>query len=124
MDGSQKIPQRWLGTLADQVNRKGDVKLLALCLAAWLRYLQGYDEADNRYDINDPLSDQLKVQLVVDAALDRDRQTCHTRAQALVQVAPVFGQHRHLLTDDFVEQIGHFLYLLNTEGVVQTLRPI
>jgi fructuronate reductase len=124
MDGSQKIPQRWLGTLTDQSNMKGETKLLSLCLAGWLRYLQGYDEAGNRYEISDPLADDLKKKLVVAPALDGDRQSCQARARALCQVETVFGQYGAVLTDDLIELVGHHLYLLNTIGVSKTIRHV
>lgn len=124
MDGSQKIPQRWLATLSDQINQKGDIKLLSLCLAGWLRYLQGYDEAGHRYEISDPLADKLKELLLVAPDLDCDQQSCYVRANDLCKIEAVFGHHRAVLTSQLIGLIGHHLYLLNTIGVLNTIRQV
>lgn len=55
MDGSQKIPQRWLQTLAVHQGRGERCPALLEALAAWLRHIRG--EAG---PINDPLADQLR----------------------------------------------------------------
>ena len=122
MDGSQKIPQRWLGTITDQLNAKRDISLLALCLASWLRYLQGYSESGQQYEVNDPLAQTLKKQLNVAPALCTDRQSCEQRALALCSFEPVFGPVSKMPDRRLVATIGHHLHLLNTLGVVPTIR--
>jgi len=56
MDGSQKLPQRWLqGALARR--RAGQaVPCVALGLAAWIRYTAGRDQRGNGYPVDDPLA--------------------------------------------------------------------
>ena len=56
MDGSQKIPQRWLATLRDRLAAGQGIDRLALCVAAWLRFLQGTNEAGVAHTIDDPLA--------------------------------------------------------------------
>ena len=124
MDGSQKIPQRWLGTVTDQLSAKRDISLLALCLASWLRYLQGYDESGQTYEINDPLALTLKDQFNPKPALYADKQTCEQRALALCSFEPVFGPMGKMPDRRLVAAIGHHLYILNTLGVVQTIRQL
>lgn len=41
MDGSQKIPQRWLAVLADRAERGQDSPALLTALAAWVRHSRG-----------------------------------------------------------------------------------
>lgn len=41
MDGSQKIPQRWLETLAANAARRRDCPAIMAALAAWLRHTRG-----------------------------------------------------------------------------------
>lgn len=41
MDGSQKVPQRWLETLATQQARGGDCRAIRAGLAAWISHLRG-----------------------------------------------------------------------------------
>ncbi|GHE21414.1 mannitol dehydrogenase family protein [Halomonas urumqiensis] len=56
MDGSQKLPQRWLaGTLA-RVRADEPTGCVALGMAAWIRYTAGHDFDGNRYPVDDPLA--------------------------------------------------------------------
>jgi fructuronate reductase len=56
MDGSQKIPQRWLETLAERASRDVRCPAILTALAAWLRHVRG----DLR-PVDDPLADALKA---------------------------------------------------------------
>ncbi len=62
MDGSQKIPQRILPPLRQQLSATGNnhVQILCLALAAWLRFCAGVDQHGGTYSLNDPLEDKLK----------------------------------------------------------------
>ncbi len=60
MDGSQKIPQRWLAPLRILIDRNEDITLLALAIASWLRYIMGEDEQGETIHIQDPLSAEFK----------------------------------------------------------------
>lgn len=51
MDGSQKIPQRWLATLAAQQSRGLQCPAILAAIAAWLRHLRG--------KVDDPRADEL-----------------------------------------------------------------
>lgn len=57
MDGSQKLPQRLLGTIRDQLAAGRGIDRLALGVAAWMRYATGIDEQGNAIDVRDPLAD-------------------------------------------------------------------
>ena len=57
MDGSQKIPQRWLNSVRDGQTLGLDTDIFAFALAAWLRYLQGVDERGRSISISDPLAE-------------------------------------------------------------------
>jgi fructuronate reductase len=54
MDGSQKIPQRWLETLAHHQREGRNCPAILTALAAWVRHVRG--DAD---PVNDPMADQL-----------------------------------------------------------------
>ncbi len=60
MDGSQKLPQRLLGTIRDRLRQGKPVARAALGVAAWMRYVTGFDEAGNPIDVRDPLSARLR----------------------------------------------------------------
>jgi fructuronate reductase len=59
MDGSQKLPQRLLGTIRDRLAAGGGVQRLALGVAAWMRYVTGIDETGRPIEVSDPLSERL-----------------------------------------------------------------
>jgi fructuronate reductase len=59
MDGSQKLPQRLLGTVGDRLYAGADVERLALPVAAWMRYVGGVDERGRAIDVRDPLASKL-----------------------------------------------------------------
>jgi fructuronate reductase len=57
MDGSQKLPQRLLGTIRDRLEAGQSFDRLALGVAAWMRYALGTDEQGNAIDVRDPMAD-------------------------------------------------------------------
>lgn len=59
MDGSQKIPLRWLPTLRARRRELGSCTALALCIAAWIRYLGEADERGRRFTVSDPQAERL-----------------------------------------------------------------
>lgn len=61
MDGSQKLPQRLLGTIADNLAQGHLPNGLILAVAAWMRYVGGTDEKGDPIDVRDPMADQLKA---------------------------------------------------------------
>ena len=56
MDGSQKLPQRLLGTVRDRMRAGASWRHLALAVAAWIRYASGTNERGERIDVQDPLA--------------------------------------------------------------------
>lgn len=66
MDGSQKLPQRMLGTVRDAFDAGRETPLLCLAIAAWMFYVRGVDEAGNAIDVRDPLASELSA--LTDAA--------------------------------------------------------
>jgi len=83
MDGSQKLPQRILGTLEENFAAGRKAKGLMLAVAAWMRYVGGVDENGNPIDVRDPLADKLKS--ISDSAEGIEK------ARALLGVREVFG---------------------------------
>ncbi|HEX2012746.1 MAG TPA: mannitol dehydrogenase family protein [Roseateles sp.] len=106
MDGSQKIPQRWLNTLRDRLAAGASIERLALGLAAWLLYLGGVDEQGQRYRIDDPLAAELTRMPPVE----------------LLAYAPVFGDlaGRPALVDPVLAA----LETLRAHGVLATLEAL
>jgi fructuronate reductase len=85
MDGSQKLPQRLLGSLRECRVQGLPFRCLALTIAAWARYLGGTDEAGNPIDVRDPLAGDLR------ALLDAAGPNPAARIEALFAETRVFG---------------------------------
>jgi fructuronate reductase len=54
MDGSQKIPQRWLETLAWHQQRGSDCPAILSALAAWIGFVRG-----DAHSVDDPMAERL-----------------------------------------------------------------
>lgn len=61
MDGSQKLPQRMLGTVRDAFDAGRDTPLLCLAIAAWMFYVRGVDEVGEPIDVRDPLAQEIRT---------------------------------------------------------------
>jgi len=59
MDGSQKLPQRLLGTIRDRMRAGASYDRLALGVAAWMFYARGLDAAGEAIDVRDPLAGRI-----------------------------------------------------------------
>ncbi|MFD1880475.1 mannitol dehydrogenase family protein [Paracoccus pacificus] len=60
MDGSQKLPQRLLATLSENLAAGRASPRLALGVAAWMRYVGGVDENGQPIEVKDPLAARLR----------------------------------------------------------------
>lgn len=83
MDGSQKLPQRILGTLSETFRAGREAPGLVLAVAAWMRYVGGVDEAGRPIEVKDPLADRLR-------ALSEGADTAEGKVRALLSVREVF----------------------------------
>jgi fructuronate reductase len=63
MDGSQKLPQRLLQTIAVRREHGLSVEALALAVAAWIRWQGGVDESGAPFKVDDPLADRTAAAL-------------------------------------------------------------
>ncbi|MDX3805603.1 mannitol dehydrogenase family protein [Bosea thiooxidans] len=85
MDGSQKLPQRLLGTIRERLKAGAPIDHLALGVAAWMRYVTGLDEKGGAIDLRDPLAAELKRR--ADAA-GRNAEALST---SLLGIEAIFG---------------------------------
>jgi fructuronate reductase len=90
MDGSQKLPQRLLGSIRDRLAAGAPIDRLVMGVAGWMRYITGIDEQGKPIDVRDPLAVRLKT-IADEAGLVAER-----LGPALLQVREVFGD----LADD------------------------
>jgi fructuronate reductase len=83
MDGSQKLPQRILGTLSANLAAGRPSPGLMLAIAAWMTYVGGTDEKGQPIDVRDPLAARLRGLSVGPP---------EARVAALLSVGEVFPQ--------------------------------
>ena len=110
MDGSQKLPQRLLGTLRDNLAAGHMPQGVCLAIAGWMRYVGGIDEAGNSIDVRDPMADQLHA-----ASTDEDP------VLALMSLEAVFGQDL-AANDDLVATIRAAHGQLVSKGAAAAVR--
>ena len=83
MDGSQKLPQRLLGTIADNLAAGRASPGLMLAVAGWMFYVGGTDEKGQPIEVKDPLAERLHA--LSDAAA-----TPAGKVAALLSVKDIF----------------------------------
>jgi fructuronate reductase len=115
MDGSQKLPQRLLGTIRDNLAAGRPVERLTLAVAAWMRYVGGgFDERGNAIDVSDPLAAQFRV------IAERHRGDPAALGTTLLGIPAIFG-------DDlpreprFAQPVLRWLAMLFRDGAVRTV---
>jgi fructuronate reductase len=86
MDGTQKLPQRWLATIRDLRRIGAPFPRLALGVAAWMRYVAGTDESGRPIDVQDPMAIRLR-QIAAEAGPNPVR-----LVPALLSLTSVFGE--------------------------------
>lgn len=114
MDGSQKLPQRLLGTIRDRLKAGAPIDRLALGVAGWMRYVAGTDEKGAPIDVRDPLAAKL-------AAVATEAGPSAARlAPALLAMTEIFGTD---LPDDprFTAPVTKALESLFAKGAAKTV---
>jgi fructuronate reductase len=114
MDGSQKLPQRLLGTIRDRIAADEEFFRLALGVAAWMRYVVGIDEKGENIDVRDPLALRLMA-IAADAGTDPE-----ALFQGLVGLSEVFGTDL-AGNEDFGDAVVPALESLFEEGSAATV---
>jgi fructuronate reductase len=109
MDGSQKLPQRLLSTVRDNLKQKRPFKLVALALAGWMRYVSGIDEAGGAIDVRDPLAALLRERI------DSAGPDPMAQVRALASVEAVFGEDLPL-SEAFTTTVTEAYKALRREG--------
>jgi fructuronate reductase len=114
MDGSQKLPQRILGTVRDNLAEGRPIAMAALAVAGWMRYVSGVDEAGRPIEVSDPLAARF-----ADIA-----QACRGDAAALAAqllgVTEIFDEDLHN-EPRFAEPVKRWLARLYASGADATV---
>ncbi len=85
MDGSRKIPLRWLNTIRWHLDNGSSFAPLALALAGWMKYVSAIDEHGHPIDVRDPMAAELK--LIADIHSD----DLENRVKTFLSVKSIFG---------------------------------
>lgn len=114
MDGSQKLPQRILQTLAENQANKLESPRLILTVAAWMVYVGGVDEKGALIDVRDPLAQQLR------AASD-GRETPAGKVAALLAFSEIFPPDLAQAIEPEITLAYKALLQLGARKIVETL---
>ncbi len=117
MDGSQKLPQRLLGTIRDRIAAGQRYDRLALGVAAWMRYVTGMDEQGGAIDVKDPHAARLR------AIADTAGGDAGKLVDGLLGVTEIFGTD--LPGDPAFREVvtGHVLSLFE-KGALATVKSV
>jgi fructuronate reductase len=85
MDGSQKIPQRWVAVAAERLSKGDEVNAVVLATAGWIRYVYGTNELDDKIAIQDPLATEFA------AIAAKHSYDALSFADAVLRIESVFG---------------------------------
>ncbi|ELY5852563.1 mannitol dehydrogenase family protein [Cronobacter malonaticus] len=113
MDGSQKLPQRWLDSLRWHQAHDSAAPLLTLGVAGWMRYVSGVDEQGNAIEVCDPL-----LNVIQDAV--RTSGEGDARVKALLSIREIFGDDLPA-RQEFVAQVTEAYKLLLDNGARATV---
>ena len=117
MDGSQKMPQRLLGTIEERLKRGESVERLCFAVAGWLRYTMAVDEKGNGITVQDPLAETLYYQYQEQPG-DMDHIIEH-----YLSISQVFS--RYLIESDaFKKAITLSLSAVMTGGVKHSMKAL
>ncbi len=117
MDGSQKLPQRLLGTIRDRLAAGQGIGRLALGVAGWMRYVTGIGEDGSPIEVKDPLAGRLR------AIADDASRTGDGLADSLLTVREIFGDD--LATNEvFRVTVTRHLASLYDKGAAATVAEV
>ncbi len=90
MDGSQKLPQRLLGTIRDRLAAGAPISFLTVAVAGWMRFAMGWDEKRQPITLNDPMADRI-LAVAKAAGADAPTPDAGRIATALMGIREIFG---------------------------------
>jgi fructuronate reductase len=117
MDGSQKLPQRLLGTIRDRLARGLPITRAALGVAGWMRYVTGIDEQGRNIDVQDPLAGRLR------ASADASERLPAKLVDGLLRIPEIFGDELPK-SETLREVLTNHVASLYRHGALQTVRNV
>jgi fructuronate reductase len=114
MDGSQKLPQRLLGSIRDALARELPIETLCLGVAGWMRYVMGVDETGAPIEVKDPLTTELRA-MTAKAGRDATAVT-----DGLMGITQIFGTDLPR-SAAFRETVTRHLALMLDQGIIAAI---
>ncbi|MDB3929251.1 mannitol dehydrogenase family protein [Paracoccaceae bacterium] len=103
LDGSQKLPQRLLGSLEANIATGKPVPGLSLAVAAWMYYVGGIDQTGQPIDVKDPMAEKLRA--ISDAST-----TPADKVAALLSLSKIFPAELAENLKALVTEAAQFLW--------------
>jgi len=110
MDGSGKMPKFVLPSITEQLERKGPIRRLTLCVASWIRFLNAKDEQGEEIPLQDPQAERLHK-----AAVEGGRDP-----RPMLKFTDIFGDLGK--NERFVKELELLLSMLYEKGAAATLK--
>jgi mannitol 2-dehydrogenase len=112
LQSSAKIPKFLLPTVREQLKAGGPVNRSAFIIAAWCRYAEGFDEAGNKYPVEDDMKE----------ILQEKSRLSHKDHLAFLRMDSIFGDL--INSGRFTEAYSNALSGLYDKGVINCIREI
>ncbi|CAK7273820.1 hypothetical protein SEPCBS57363_005844 [Sporothrix epigloea] len=110
LGGSGKIPKFIMPSIAEAIWATAPFRRLCFVTAAWFHYVNGVDDNGNKYELDDPMSEELQ-QKAAEGGAD---------PHALLGIRTLFGDD--LRNDErFVKELTTALGLIKKDGILKTL---
>ena len=115
MDGSQKLPQRLLEILREQLKTENHIDIICLGVAAWIRYISGVDENGRPIEVSDPHAAELR------SLCDANAGDITSTVKAIVGLPKIFGSDL-IHEEEFIAMTITWLEKFYEKGVLKTIR--
>ncbi|MDB5528247.1 MAG: mannitol dehydrogenase [Devosia sp.] len=116
MDGTQKLPQRLLGTIRDRLKADQPITHLALGVAAWMRYVMGIDENGDTIDVKDPLAMRM---MAIAAGAGDDPEALFDGLSALTEVFGTDLPENEVFRGTVIEHLESLFEIGSAETVAE-----
>ena len=112
-ESSSKIPKFLLPGIEEQLKRGGPVKLSALVLATWCRYLEVAGSAGYDYEVQDAMKEEL---------VEKAKASMNADPLAFLKIQTIFGQLSH--SGPFIETYLPLIDSLRKHGPAECIKDV
>lgn len=117
MDGSQKVPQRWLNAARTLLTEEKSFACIATGIAGWIRYAGAVDEQNQTIEVLDPMASELK------ALADHHREDPAAMVKAFMGLEQVIDPEL-AASETFIAAVTDAYQTLLNKGAKQTMAEL